>query len=177
MKLASSGAMAGSHMILCSGAIRKASPPHGMCRTRPFTRCISRTRGEKLQHLASIARRWTTWRRTVRSRQCYPRSLTPSATLLTLCRSQAHQSEGRQRENARPHTPDSGLYGHHGMGETASSRASALMVMCVSTAMAAIQHQPAEKGTPVQPIKGSRPPLQQKGNDWQDIVSYSSLVL
>ena len=118
------------------------------------------------------------WRRTVRSRQCYPRSLTPPAALLTLCLPQAPQSEGCQRENARPHTPGSGLYAHHGMGEAASSRGSALMLMCVSTATAAIKHQPAEKGpTPVQPIKGSRPPLQQKGNDWQDIESYSSLVL
>lgn len=53
--------------------------------------------------------------------------------------------EGRQRENARPHTPGSGLYAHHGMWEAASSRASALTLMYVSTAMAAIQHQPARE--------------------------------
>ena len=117
----------------------------------------------------------------MRSRQCYPRSLTPPTALLTLCLPQAPQSEGRQRENASSHTPGSGLYAHHGMGEAASSRASACMLMCVSTAMAAIQPQPAEKGpTPVQSLKGSRPPLHQRDNDglnpstW-DIKPYSSL--
>ena len=133
----------------------------------------------QLQHPASTAMRWTTCVITA----VYPRSLTPPAALLTLCLPQAPQSEGRQRENARSHTPGSGLYAHHGMGEAASSRASVCMLMCVSTAMAAIQPQPAEKGpTPVQSLKGSRPPLQQRDNDglnpstW-DIKPYSSLVL
>ena len=37
VKRASLGAMAGSHMTLCFGAIRKASPPHGMCWMRPLS--------------------------------------------------------------------------------------------------------------------------------------------